>query len=74
LLPSVLRCGADLDSLSAQRGMVVRGGLIFRTADNGDLVIHAAGNLVLRAEKDVFLDGQHLRERGRRKAKKDPEI
>ena len=32
---------------------------------NGDLVIHAAGNLVLRAEKDIFLDGPHLREHGR---------
>jgi hypothetical protein len=68
LLPGVLRSGADIDTLSAQRGMVVRGGLIFRTADNGDLVIHAAGNLVLRAEKDIFLDGLHLREHGRAKS------
>ena len=68
LLPGVLRHDADADTLSAQRGMVVRGGLIFRTADNGDLVIHAAGNLVLRAEKDIFLDGQHLREHGRAKS------
>lgn len=68
LLPGVLRSGADMDTLSAQRGMVVKGGLIFRTADNGDLVIHAAGNLVLRAEKDIFFDGQHLREHGRAKS------
>jgi hypothetical protein len=66
-LPSVLRRGADIDTLSAQRGMVVNGGLIFRTADNGDLVIHAAGNLVLRAEKDIYIDGQHVREHGREK-------
>jgi hypothetical protein len=69
LLPNILRREADMDSLSAQRGLVVKGGLIFRTADNGDLVIHADGNLVLRAEKDIFLDGQHLRERGRPKVK-----
>jgi hypothetical protein len=68
LVPGVLRHDADADTLSAQRGMVVRGGLVFRTADNGDLVIHAAGNLVLRAEKDIFLDGQHLREHGRAKS------
>jgi hypothetical protein len=67
LLPGVLRSGADIDTLSAQRGLVVKGGLIFRTADNGDLVIHAAGNLVLRAEKDIFLDGLHLREHARKK-------
>lgn len=67
LLPGVLRSGADIDTLSAQRGMVVKGGLIFRTADNGDLVIHAAGNLVLRAEKDIFIDGLHLRKHGRAK-------
>lgn len=71
LLPGVLRSGADIDTLSAQRGLVVKGGLIFRTADNGDLVIHAAGNLVLRAEKDIFLDGQHLCEHGRAKSGMD---
>lgn len=69
LLPKILSRDGDIDSLSAPRGMVVRGGLIFRTADNGDMVIHAAGNLVLRAEKDIFLDAQHLRERGRPKVK-----
>lgn len=64
-LPGVLWHGGDIDSLSAPRGWVVRGGMIFRTAAEGDLVIHAAGNLVLRAEKDIFIDGAHLHDHGR---------
>jgi hypothetical protein len=67
LLPGILRRGADSDTLSGQRGIAVKGSMVFRTAANGDLVIHAAGNLVLRAEKDIFLDGLHLREHGRAK-------
>jgi hypothetical protein len=66
-LPGVLRRGSDGQTLSGQRGIVVKGGMIFRTAANGDLVVHAAGNLVLRAEHDIYLDGKHLRQLSRAK-------
>lgn len=64
-LPGVLWHEGNIGSLSAPRGWVVKGGMVFRTAVDGDLVIHAAGNLVLRAEKDIFLDGAHLHDHGR---------
>jgi len=64
-LQGVLWHEGDMDSLSAPRGWVVKGGMVFRTAASGDLVIHAAGNLVLRAEKDIYLDGAHLHDHGR---------
>jgi hypothetical protein len=64
-LTTVLGNSSDLNTLSAQRGIVVNGGMIFRTGDNGDLVIHADGNLVLRAEKNIYIDGDNVKERGR---------
>jgi hypothetical protein len=63
-LPTLLSHEGDINTLSAPRGVVVKGGLIFRTDDQGDVIIHAAGNLVLKAEKEVYLQGEHIHNRG----------
>ncbi len=75
--PPEFQRAATGDSLSAPRGAMVRGGLLFKTLNvegpnteansSGDVVIHAAGDLILRAEGNLILDGKHLWDYGRPK-------
>lgn len=70
VLPECLDTANNATQLGAPRGMVVKGGVLLRSLIDahgvpGDVVIHSAGNLVLRAEGNVVIDSLNTWQRER---------